>query len=192
MAISVRVRFEVFKRDEFTCQYCGRRSPDVVLEVDHIHPVADGGVDDPMNLVTSCWECNRGKGAVALGQVMTGEDPHDRAIQILERERQLAEYNQVLAEERDRREDAVWELAAYWNTECGVREDQRDTLPRGDYHWLLTALQWCPKEKVREFMDLALNRRMTRNLRYVAACARNWRYERTAARDAAGRDDYGE
>jgi hypothetical protein len=30
MALSVRTRFEVFKRDEFTCQYCGRKSPDVV------------------------------------------------------------------------------------------------------------------------------------------------------------------
>lgn len=54
-------RFEVFKRDAFTCQYCGRSAPDVILEVDHILPVAKGGTDDLLNLITSCRDCNRGK-----------------------------------------------------------------------------------------------------------------------------------
>ena len=65
-AISQKTRFEVFKRDSFCCQYCGRSAPDVTLEVDHIHPVADGGKNDIMNLVTACYECNRGKGARLL------------------------------------------------------------------------------------------------------------------------------
>lgn len=60
-SISKKIRFEVFKRDKFTCQYCGRMSPDVVLEVDHIKPVSKGGTNDIMNLITSCMECNRGK-----------------------------------------------------------------------------------------------------------------------------------
>ena len=37
--LSKSVRFEVFKRDSFKCQYCGKSAPDVVLEVDHIIPV---------------------------------------------------------------------------------------------------------------------------------------------------------
>lgn len=61
-AISNKLRFEVFKRDSFTCQYCGRKAPDVVLEVDHIKPVAEGGKNTLLNLITSCYECNRGKG----------------------------------------------------------------------------------------------------------------------------------
>lgn len=61
--ISKKLRFEVFKRDNFTCQYCGRKAPDVVLEVDHLKPVKNGGKNDLLNLVTSCFECNRGKGA---------------------------------------------------------------------------------------------------------------------------------
>jgi len=61
-SLSKKIRFEVFKRDGFTCQYCGRMAPDVVLEVDHIDPVANGGSDNIMNLVTSCFDCNRGKG----------------------------------------------------------------------------------------------------------------------------------
>mgnify|MGYP003405974009 CR=1 FL=1 len=47
--ISKKIRFEVFKRDNFTCQYCGRMAPDVVLEVDHINPVSKGGDNDISN-----------------------------------------------------------------------------------------------------------------------------------------------
>lgn len=32
-AISKRTRFEVFKRDNFTCQYCGKSAPNVLLDV---------------------------------------------------------------------------------------------------------------------------------------------------------------
>ena len=64
--ISKSARFEVFKRDSFTCQYCGRSAPDVILEVDHIIPVAEGGTNDIVNLITSCKDCNRGKGKKQL------------------------------------------------------------------------------------------------------------------------------
>lgn len=60
-ALSQKTRFEVFKRDQFTCQYCGRKAPDVVLQVDHIIPVAKGGKNEILNLVTSCVDCNSGK-----------------------------------------------------------------------------------------------------------------------------------
>ena len=67
--LSKKTRFEVFKRDMFKCQYCGKspiKDQDVVLEVDHIIPVAEGGNNEMINLVTSCWDCNRGKGARKL------------------------------------------------------------------------------------------------------------------------------
>ena len=60
--IGKKMRYEVFKRDSFTCQYCGRNAPEVILEVDHIKPVAEGGKNTMLNLVTSCRDCNRGKG----------------------------------------------------------------------------------------------------------------------------------
>lgn len=44
-SISKRVRFEVFKRDSFCCQYCGKSAPDVVLVIDHIDPVSNGAMD---------------------------------------------------------------------------------------------------------------------------------------------------
>lgn len=62
-SIGKKTRFEVFKRDSFTCQYCGGKAPDVILHVDHIDPVANGGGNDIMNLVTACEGCNLGKGA---------------------------------------------------------------------------------------------------------------------------------
>jgi len=65
-AISKGIRFDVFKRDGFACQYCGRTPPDVILEIDHIQPVAKGGDNDIMNLVSACVACNRGKGAKVL------------------------------------------------------------------------------------------------------------------------------
>lgn len=42
-SLSTRVRFEVFKRDAFRCQYCGKQSGEgIELEVDHIIPIAKG------------------------------------------------------------------------------------------------------------------------------------------------------
>ena len=64
--ISKKTRFEVFKRDSFKCQYCGCDAPNVILECDHIIPVAEGGENDLLNLVTSCRDCNRGKGKTRL------------------------------------------------------------------------------------------------------------------------------
>ena len=65
-SISKKLRFEVFKRDSFTCQYCGKSAPEVILEVDHIKPVSKGGTDEMLNLITSCRDCNRGKTNVEL------------------------------------------------------------------------------------------------------------------------------
>lgn len=60
-SLSKKLRFEIFKRDSFTCQYCGKVAPNVILEVDHIEPVSKGGGNEQLNLVTSCYDCNRGK-----------------------------------------------------------------------------------------------------------------------------------
>lgn len=59
--ISKRLRYEVLRRDDYACRYCGERAPGVVLTVDHIVPVALGGTDDPSNLGAACKDCNSGK-----------------------------------------------------------------------------------------------------------------------------------
>ncbi len=68
--ISKRTRFEIFKRDRFTCQYCGDSPPNVVLEVDHFIPVSEGGDNSLVNLVTSCQGCNAGKSNIDLDLVI--------------------------------------------------------------------------------------------------------------------------
>lgn len=64
--IGTKRRFNVLSRDRFTCQYCGRKPPEVVLNCDHIHPVSKGGGNEMENLITSCEACNLGKGATRL------------------------------------------------------------------------------------------------------------------------------
>lgn len=59
MAVSKRTRYEVLRRDDFTCRYC--RSKDNELHVDHVTPVSLGGTDKPDNLVAACKDCNLGK-----------------------------------------------------------------------------------------------------------------------------------
>ena len=65
-AVSTRLRFEVLKRDLFKCQYCGVNADDAVLHVDHVIAIANGGSNDPSNLVTACSVCNLGKSDVPL------------------------------------------------------------------------------------------------------------------------------
>lgn len=57
------VRMMVFIRDGFRCVYCGATANEARLEVDHVISWADGGTNDPGNLVTACRTCNIGKGA---------------------------------------------------------------------------------------------------------------------------------
>lgn len=60
------IRFYVLRRDKFTCQYCGRKAPDVVLHIDHIKAVAHGGSNHPNNLLVACVGCNVGKGTEGI------------------------------------------------------------------------------------------------------------------------------
>ena len=61
MAISLRTRYEVLRRCNFACIYCGLPAPVATLHVDHVIPRALGGGDDPWNLVAACRDCNLGK-----------------------------------------------------------------------------------------------------------------------------------
>lgn len=60
-AIPRALRFRVLQRDGFACVYCGRRPPDVPLELDHRLAFSRGGLTSFDNLVTACKDCNRGK-----------------------------------------------------------------------------------------------------------------------------------
>lgn len=58
----VDLRQAIFRRDNYTCVYCGHRGNTQTLQIDHVVPVTRGGSDDPSNLATACWLCNLQKG----------------------------------------------------------------------------------------------------------------------------------
>lgn len=90
MSVSKKVRFEVFKRDGFQCCYCGKTPPEVILEADHIDPKSKGGKDDINNLLTACFDCNRGKKDIPLDKAPAKLSEN---LQILKlKEEQLKEY----------------------------------------------------------------------------------------------------
>jgi hypothetical protein len=87
--IAKKLRFEVFKRDSFTCQYCGGKAPDVLLVCDHVVPVANNGLTDIMNLVTACVACNAGKGATLLSDQSVLAKQRRRLEELNERRTQI-------------------------------------------------------------------------------------------------------
>lgn len=101
-------RFDVFKRDAFTCQYCGKTPPTVVLEIDHIHPVSKGGENGLDNLITACFDCNRGKGANNLTTIP--QTVAEKAAIIAEREAQLKAMKRVMTAKRRRETNEVREV----------------------------------------------------------------------------------
>ena len=58
---------EVLRRDNYTCQYCGKRVP--YLTIDHVVPRRLGGSHTWDNLVAACPSCNHRKGGRTLEQV---------------------------------------------------------------------------------------------------------------------------
>jgi hypothetical protein len=91
---SKKTRFEVFKRDSFTCQYCGKTPPEVVLEIDHIDPKSNGGSNDINNYITACFECNRGKSDRLLTDVPDSVKLNIKRIK--EKRLQVEEYQHFL------------------------------------------------------------------------------------------------
>lgn len=112
MAITKRLRFEILRRDNHTCRYCGENAPTVKLVIDHVVPEALGGETKPENLVTACEPCNSGKSSVAPGSSLVADVNNDqlrwaramaaaRAIRKEMREEQDAYSNYFLALWRD-------------------------------------------------------------------------------------------
>jgi 5-methylcytosine-specific restriction endonuclease McrA len=90
---------EIFRRDHFICQYCGRQTTQ--LTVDHIIPRYRGGIHSWQNLVAACPPCNRRKGGRTLEEAHMAlrhppqEPPHSAAYlfgRYLEQDRAWSEY----------------------------------------------------------------------------------------------------
>ncbi len=119
--LSKKTRFEVFKRDRFTCQYCGKMAPDVILEVDHIKPVAEGGTNKMINLITACRDCNRGKGKRKLSDDV-----------------EIKKQQKTLVDLADKREQM--EMMLRWREELDVAREKQIA-------YLLKRIgSWCEEE----------------------------------------------
>lgn len=171
---SKTARFEIFKRDGFTCQYCGAHPPSVVLVLDHIVPVAGGGSSDDDNLVTACEECNQGKAARSLSQIP--QTMSERAAIIAEAESQLRGFNATMKARRDRVERDAWEVAEVLSTRFksdGIRKD-----------WLRSIKSFnekLGKYAVIDAMDVACSMRYSERRTFMYFCGICWNQIRAAS-----------
>ncbi|WP_225784478.1 HNH endonuclease [Xenophilus sp. Marseille-Q4582] len=151
--VSKKTRFEVFKRDAFTCQYCGAHPPGVLLHVDHIHPVAEGGTNEIDNLVTACEPCNAGKGARLLN--VAPETLAQKAAQVAEREAQLQGYAEILEAKRQRLDADAWRVL-----EVRYGKDVK-TAPRTEITSIKRFIEKLGVHEVLEAMDIAMGSRVS-------------------------------
>lgn len=139
--IKKSVRFEVFKRDSFTCQYCGEKAPDVVLEIDHITPVSGGGGNDILNLVTACKACNAGKSDRPISDTAAIRKSRAQADELAQRRQQI-------------------EMIAEWHR--GLLETDREALAMLERLWF-DAVDMVPEQnrltdEARDTLRVALRR----------------------------------
>jgi 5-methylcytosine-specific restriction endonuclease McrA len=106
-------RLNIFARDGFMCQYCGRRTVRSELNLDHVVPRALGGRSTWENVVCSCVECNRRKGG------RTPEQAGLRLRRLPTRPRWTPLMNLMLSSVRYREWRPFLNVvdASYWNTE---------------------------------------------------------------------------
>jgi hypothetical protein len=122
MAISKRLRYEILRRDNFTCRYCGARSAETPLEVDHVIPEALGGKTESDNLAAACADCNAGKAATSPDDQRVAQVSQD-ALRWSEAMRNAAA---VQARDRAERESLVSFFRWRWDT---WTTDDGETMP---------------------------------------------------------------
>lgn len=130
-SLSARTRFEVLKRDGFTCQYCGRsRDQDgVKLHVDHVIAVAEGGTDDPVNLVAACAECNLGKSDKPLAARAPVPDIEAQSVELASRRAKLLELQERSRAVADAEYSAVLGPNNYWFEAWGYESMPKYNVP---------------------------------------------------------------
>lgn len=166
MPVTPRLRFEILKRDNYTCRYC--RSKDNELTVDHVIPQALGGADKPENLVAACKDCNSGKTSTNLDDP-TVTQVTDAAIARGKRFREilsaeaasLTAAREAAASYRDGWDALAEDRGLAWATPA---DDAERTLMR----WFRMGI---PGEIVQDAMEAALdNPKIPQRSKYVYFC----------------------
>jgi hypothetical protein len=78
-SVSSQMKEDIFKRDDFTCVYCGKKYPPDQLVLDHRIPLSEGGSDDSDNLATSCLQCHLKKADKVLDEYVRAAEAESRA-----------------------------------------------------------------------------------------------------------------
>lgn len=184
MAVTKRTRYEVLRRDNYTCRYCGASAPDVVLQVDHVIPQALGGADDPSNLVASCRDCNAGKSSATPDQELVAQ-VNAQAV-AMSKALQDAMRAQVGALDEDKKWNA--HVQRRWNKVC---REQRLSYAQMDANWKASLSRWrrmgVPLEVVDSAIDKALTKYGIRQCdRFAYMCGIVWNTVKDATNKAMG------
>lgn len=181
MSVTKRLRYEILRRDNHTCRYCGGQAPDAALTVDHVTPVALGGTDDPTNLVAACRDCNSGKSATPPGAPLVADVAQDalrwsrameQATQAVIRDFQIREVNRDMFLE-------VWDG---WNVtvyDPGTKDYVKRPIPLPD-DWettIDTFMATLTYPEIREAVSIAMrNNKVTADdtFRYMCGIAWKW------------------
>lgn len=172
MAVSKRIRFEVLRRDNHACRYCGQAAPDVKLHVDHVIPATLGGSDTLDNLVTACAECNLGKASTSPDEHIIADVAAD-ALRWSAAIKQAAAIASAQAEERDRN---ATEFLEHWE-KFGLNFDHMPLNWSDSVHSLLAA--GLPMDVLKECVYIAVtapNLNQRNVFRYTCGVA--WRHVR--------------
>ena len=183
MAISKALRFEVLRRDGFACRYCGGRAPEVQLQVDHVKPVSLGGRDEPENIVTSCADCNWGKGSTPPSGELVADVADDAERWAAAMQLAVAEASAAIESEDLRWFEDAWN-AWHWGADGPHR---RVPLPAD---WRRSVRGWQARGLTRtlilEMVDVAMSRDhipAQETFAYFAGCC--WNQLRTLQDRAA-------
>ena len=166
--ISAKTRFDIFKRDGFVCQYCGAHPPKVLLEADHIVPVADGGGNETDNLIAACWTCNRGKAARSLDDIPISLQ--QKAVDVAEREAQLRGYHDVMEAKRQRLDDDVWRVAKVY-----MQHFRDDSIYKNALQSIKTFVDRLGVHETLDAMEIAVARKpYSKNTAFKYFCGICW------------------
>lgn len=170
MAVSKRTRFEVLRRDDYTCRYC--RSKDNPLTIDHVVPVSLGGTDEPSNLVASCMDCNSGKASTAPDQGLVDDVDEDAARWQLARARAAQKLADDAAAARVRRQPFLDRWREWDKTASSLPDDWGRSID-----WWMS--DGVTMDRILEAHDIAAwgkshQVRSDDVFRYMAGIIRNW------------------
>jgi hypothetical protein len=183
MAVSKRLRYEILKRDNHACKYCGGTAPDVVLTVDHVVPVALGGGDDPANLVAACKDCNAGKSSVPAGAPLV-DDVRADALRWAKAMELVAFGRSVERAEREERYQKFYSEWMDWYSTNWRGEKIHPELPanweRSIDQFLEAGLEM---DDITELIRVAMGARTNDEWRYFYGCC--WRRIKEAQEHAA-------